>query len=146
MDILLGIFWTETFTHVHRQGNIQIYPFYDNPPIVSVMEEVEFACRDAEKISFVLDGLYLPLSDNSYSCKELKMILKEGFVGKVQFWLNKQKIPTEKVIDLIRKVKEEKLTFDHINFNYESDRDADRQEGEDNDQYEGRSRAGNCKH
>ncbi len=131
MEIILGVFYTDTFRHIKDWHNVEefedFYNFqddmspyyrmftgkYDCPTTIA---QVYKASVEATKIHFCLDKLMLPLNQTSVTCAELEMLMEKQLIGKVQFWLNKRKVSTEKVLALIETVKAEQLTFDHINF------------------------------
>ncbi len=121
-NIVLGVFHTEEFEHVKKSTNS--LDFLDFEKIVEdfvteyeysiIVNVVELACKCAENIHFCLDYIKLPLNIDVFTCEELIMIIENKHIGKVQFWLNKRKVATGKVLAIIEKA--EKLTFSNIDF------------------------------
>lgn len=79
-SIVLGIFSEKTFQEFDNLGFCAYYDFYHWPPIIakySLIRQVENACIQADKIIFVLDGIYFPINtDYSIACKELELVCR----------------------------------------------------------------------
>ena len=108
MEILLGIFHTNTFQDVYFKNNQMIaFPFeeaYIQNRSLSVLERVVEVSELAAKIHFVLDGIKLPLDcDQSVTCLELITILSDSYLlSKTQFWVYGEQIDTSFVIKVIQ--------------------------------------------
>lgn len=101
----------------YQFGFYRVIPGIDSIGFNSVLEQVEYACKHADVINFVLDDLYLPLDMTLVTPKELHLVLSnEVFLNKTVFWLRKEIVEKEKVVKLVQKVEGELLEFGNIDF------------------------------
>jgi len=139
MKIILGIFTTSTFKPLQKLTDSDSYGTFCDFQVApcglgdeyftyrrdldlwnaGVILTVMTVLEKANKVIFNLDGLFLPLShDASITCAELELILlREEFINKTTFYKDLEIVPTQKVLDIINKVKTNTLSFDDISFN-----------------------------
>jgi hypothetical protein len=64
----------------------------------SSMEMIEYVVNDSEEIIFALDHIRIPLSIESFTCRELKLILRnEEYLNKTRFFINLEEVDKNKV-------------------------------------------------
>lgn len=124
-DIALGVFFTQTSLFISRETESFNYPFrnvLNDFTHYDIMIMVEEACIRCNKIHFSLDKVYVPLIESSFTCKELKIVMSNPyFLDKTQFWMNRQKIDKQAIINIYDnhthdEVIESKLSFSDLYF------------------------------
>lgn len=104
--IILGVFgesFNKTLEKTNALGYAQFSEiverehedFYHNS---SIMEMVEYVVNDSEEVIFALDHIRLPLSIECFSCRELRLILRnQEYFNKTKFLLNLEEVDKQKV-------------------------------------------------
>jgi len=123
MNIILGVFYTEFWSKLKDSTNsYEFRDFQKLPGWEKDYSEDDFvgyciipAAKIANTINFLLDNLFLPLTDRSVTCRELNALLKwPDLLEKVQFWLKGEKVSTDNVLKIIQSVKDNELRFDNL--------------------------------
>jgi len=123
MNIILGVFYTPYWDEVKDLTNsYEFEEFIELPNYEADCSKESFveiyiipACNLFEKVNFMLDRIFLPLSEASLTCKELNYVISDTeTLAKTQFWLKGEKVDTENVLKIIQSVKDNELRFDNL--------------------------------
>lgn len=107
--ITLGIFSKMSMKY-WKSDEICKYPFNNVIPrdmlaeYNSIMEIVSLGLSRCDKCYFHLDGILFPLSDNSFTCQELKFVLDHPYLlDKIQFMLNDKELTESEALTYIQR-------------------------------------------